>query len=779
MLTKIIGAITSNKKLSIVTLIVLVLMLTAINSDDRPTYSIGYIGVKDPGSVYNRLNQHLIESALEKINTTSKTFKLKLELPDQDDSHAPHEAGMSGHIADLYQDYAENDDTLLIIDNSWGRHLAAASDTIKKLQIPVISLNADKSGVDYGGNVLFLGSDDDTPRLMLQFAQKVLKTDSIVFISEKNYSLTKVFQDLSNDQGIVIEEKNTCYIDDDLNCHADFNVSNGEERLSDFIEHILAKYKNTETRLPLILINAHREIGEDVIEEIHNAGKKIGSGAIDVLASASVVGASDVPNMDNVRLYIHTDPMDAISNKLYKTLEQFYLQDENNEKTANDPLFANRVDIAANIVKLVSDSEKLASQFSGIFSGGNMPLKSSGVNGYKQAVLTLFESVSQSEKLLLDERIEYFHSDRRLIRRNNFDMVYAGNRLSYPWQLNVDGDEIPNNIIRVSDVKVLDINQADKSFSAEFSVWVHSPCDLYKSDSDERCKGVLPGSQNRQGDARNQFWSAGDRSGDVFGVLSEQFRFKHLKSMTAFPVSAKTESLGAENRYTYVFKIVAEFFTNFDYHDFPFDSQELLISVRMMKPPTQIRASIDSYAQDIEREKFLKTKNFDGWLPTDYYHTVDSEVSWVPSYGEGKIGVTNEVFNSVSLRMPIDRLLLKPILLIILPVIMIGLAAISILYLSELTFTGAGEVAIVIFLSLITYSLSLTELIPAIEQPTKAHVLFYLTFALVVILFMYIVYLNSELTDRWKLKKDFDRVKVAISTTIAYVLVTAAATAWY
>jgi uncharacterized membrane protein len=54
-----------------------------------------------------------------------------------------------------------------------------------------------------------------------------------------------------------------------------------------------------------------------------------------------------------------------------------------------------------------------------------------------------------------------------------------------------------------------------------------------------------------------------------------------------------------------------------------------------------------------------------------------------------------------------------------------------------------GEVSVGIFLSIIAFSISLTEMIPSSNYLTRADMLFWLTFIVVFVSFMAIIVLNS------------------------------------
>ncbi len=76
---------------------------------------------------------------------------------------------------------------------------------------------------------------------------------------------------------------------------------------------------------------------------------------------------------------------------------------------------------------------------------------------------------------------------------------------------------------------------------------------------------------------------------------------------------------------------------------------------------------------------------------------------------------------------------------------MIGIAAIAILFVKDTSFEHVGEVCIGIFLSIATYSIGFAQLTPRTNVLTIADILFYGTFVIVLLIFLKVIFFNSNL----------------------------------
>jgi len=740
--------------------------------DSRPAYKVAYIGMGDPNSAYNKFNKWTLKQRLEEINNQIPEFKFELLESGLNDGSFYAPKNSNGTTREFYKKLKQVDDVVLVVDNTWGKHLAEAADIIRDVNLPVVALNGDKGGGNFGKKVVFLGSDDYTPEILINFLSKVIESDSVIFVSEKSYRLSSKFAQHAKNFNLSIDDSNSCYIDHEsdnqLQCLPDTVKESGSIDVFKFINKFVEKADKDGKKRPVLLLNVHSSLGKEIISRL-DSGPEAVLGGLSILGGAYVVGSKDI-RPKNIKLFILTTPQDAMSNTLRLDNTQFFEDHEgviNENKVGNVPLFSERIYITSEIIKLgvlQSSLHRLSTNASN--TGNSRKISPISAEQLTSIFSKLLLPIGKPHRMVFQDRIYNFDSQMRLKRDTVVELRHKGAARTYVWQLNSDYEIIPNNLFRITNLKVKKISQKSKTFTADFFLWVHTPCMIFNGNE---CKHNNQTITLNQSAGDEDFRARGERSGGVFGSLARNIRFGNLKRLE----NAYLQNYNDDGEvYSYLFRVVAEFNTQFKYRSFPLDQQELSIDIVMTKSPSKLKASHDMSTASVERSKFLKAKNISGWAPLDYYFTVDHEVVGYPIYQNGIPEDSNEMFQSVNLRIPVKRLLLKPLILVITPILMIGLAAISILYLRSLSFEGAGEVSVVIFLALITYSLSIVDVVPAIETATKAHVLFFITFALVVLMFLYIVYRNSYLVpDGSVLDKSRSRMLAWTVTTIYLIAV--------
>jgi len=101
-------------------------------------------------------------------------------------------------------------------------------------------------------------------------------------------------------------------------------------------------------------------------------------------------------------------------------------------------------------------------------------------------------------------------------------------------------------------------------------------------------------------------------------------------------------------------------------------------------------------------------------------------------------------FQVFSFRLFLHRSVVGPFLEIILPLLLIGLVAISLLFVRNVAFENVGEVSVGTFLGIITFSIAIASVSPSSDYVTKSDLLFWLTFMVVLTCFLTIIVINSK-----------------------------------
>ena len=99
---------------------------------------------------------------------------------------------------------------------------------------------------------------------------------------------------------------------------------------------------------------------------------------------------------------------------------------------------------------------------------------------------------------------------------------------------------------------------------------------------------------------------------------------------------------------------------------------------------------------------------------------------------------------------------------------MIGLISISMMFVRDISFENLGEVSAGIFLSIIAFSIALSDFVPRSSELTKADLLFWITFTIVFISFMTIIIINAIYVKEVVQKKNIR--PLSISMAVLYVI---------
>lgn len=163
----------------------------AVGLSGRQLRYVAYVGFNYQDTAKARSNSytdslHLValEAYIEQLNTKNYGVEYQLKSYQCDFKEDT--------IQSLYSAIAADTNVVLVIDNTWGRHMRHAAEIIKG-RLPVIATNADQNQLDFGNNAVFLDPNDPQPFYLIKFIKEVLKAKRIGFITETDYLLHKRF----------------------------------------------------------------------------------------------------------------------------------------------------------------------------------------------------------------------------------------------------------------------------------------------------------------------------------------------------------------------------------------------------------------------------------------------------------------------------------------------------------------------------------------------------------------------------------------------------------
>lgn len=423
-----------------------------------------------------------------------------------------------------------------------------------------------------------------------------------------------------------------------------------------------------------------------VINAHSRMGSKIVNYINDEFKGKTILAHTYIVKMDEVNVTDHgnslvfmTTPKDALSQAVNEDIEYFQSLDSSLFNKSNVPFVVKRCVDIRNLLSYHLDQQ---------------------ADLTKEGFQTYFNNCIGNE-VVVENNIYRFTQDGDLIKDQIFAEYKNGQFNTLTQQLTPDNRVIPNIIFGadIQDIYEVDVNS--NSFTADFYYWI-------KYDS--------------------------TNSGAERYIL-----FQNMKQS-----ESSKELLYEKKQGSTIYKLYrgsGKFFVDFEMSQFPFDEQELEIQVQMLQPSDYMSISFDLASMEdpqVAMDKFKVT----GWDKANYFVTVDNllteNLRGDQLEGEQRL----RKFKNVVFRLKIKRLIWPAVLQIVLPLFMIGSIAIAVMFLRNQKFKNLGEVAAGIFLTIVAFSIALSDMAPSSSVLTKADLLFLLTFLVVCIGFLNLIIKN-------------------------------------
>lgn len=567
---------------------------------------------------------------------------------------------------------APDTNVIAVVDNTWGVHIRGCAATIRAQGIPVIAINADKNGLDFGPTTVFTGNNDNIPLDLTAFLKNVLHQKAINFISESDYPLHASYLKAFSDSGIAIERQILA-------------LGKSPDQATELAKVTAQLKQITAGRQPgdslFWVLNVHGNLGTKILQYIDSA-----LDGMNLIGHAYVVDLTSTNNFGaerHNRLILITNPTDAMSEQITLAREGYLKSNPELFGNYNMPLFIKRCHDAAELV-----SNAVAARRD---SGA---LTRSDVGRY-------FAALGNAVVKGSDELYQ-FNADRELAQDILFSELKQGKLVSYHRQLNARRQVIPTLVFGLDILDVYDVEVSNNSFKADFYYWV-------KMDTSETEAEKFILFQNMKA-----------------SESTRELVFQKVSGGTLYKL----------------YKVSGLFHVGYDLHDYPFDSQQIIISMEVLNPSDKLKIAFDQ--SGFQRDKnILERFRVRAWDKLKYYITVDNRItSTVRGDPDGRDGDLKK-FQSFAFRLYIKRNVQGPFLEIVLPLILIGMVAVSLLYIRDISFENLGEVSVGTFLGIITFSIALSNITPSSDYLTKADYLFWLTFLMVLVNFMTVIVMNS------------------------------------
>ncbi|MFN3874188.1 MAG: hypothetical protein ACK4R9_14410, partial [Ignavibacterium sp.] len=261
------------------------------------------------------------------------------------------------------------------------------------------------------------------------------------------------------------------------------------------------------------------------------------------------------------------------------------------------------------------------------------------------------------------DELYYFNSKNELIPDLFFVQYKDGRLYSYREQLNKKGQAIPNIIAGMEIIDLYNLDVSSNTFMADFYYWI-------KADS----------------------------------INADAERFINFPNMKESGSARSLVLEKIENGMIYkLYKVSGLFHQDYDLNNYPMDKQEITISMEVMNPSEKLKIAFDQSAfhQDAN---FLEKFQVKAWNKEKYLLTVDNRISSTmrgdPDSNEDEL----KKYQVFSFRLFVQRSFVGPFLEIIMPLMLIGMVAIALLFIKDLSFGNIGEVSAGTFLGIITFS---------------------------------------------------------------------------
>jgi hypothetical protein len=472
--------------------------------------------------------------------------------------------------------------------------------------------------------------------------------------------------------------------------------------------------KDSSIKKTWVVVNLHNEYGQKLLNYVD--AKHNNFHLVGHAYITQTVGNFKFGKLNSNELILINNPTDAVSRKIALDLAKFKQEDPKVFLKTVSPMFPKRCYDAVSII------------------GNYFNLNKDTVPGRREYV-DYFSSLRNTTQKTTDE-LYYFNGKNELVP-DLFYVQYKDGRLySYREQLNKKGEVIPNIVAGMEIIDLYNIDVGTNTFQADFYYWIKA--DSMNSDAE---RFILFPNMKESGSAKSL-------------VLEK-----------------------VENGMIYkLYKVSGLFHQDYDLKDYPFDQQEISISMEVMNPAEKLKIAFDqsAFQQD---SNFLEKFKVRAWEKEKYLLTVDNRISSTMRGDPASMEDDLKKYQVFSFRLFVKRTITGPFLEIIMPLMLIGFVAIALLFIMDLSFSNIGEVSAGTFLGIITFSIAMASLAPTTDSITRSDILFWVTFAVVLTCFLTIIVCNSMFGTKEEIRNikftKYLRVVLIFGYAIACILVLA------
>ncbi|MCC6461396.1 MAG: hypothetical protein IT260_13055 [Saprospiraceae bacterium] len=424
--------------------LLLLLCLTTCTGRQRPLRYVAFIGFdlnNEKASASRNWSEQLHASMLrEYLSELNRgPFGVRLDTllfdcPFVEDSN---------RIRAIYQKIQANPDILLVVDNTWGKHLKHAQPLIRDQKIPVIALNADQNNLDFAGNALFLSPNDPQPMYMVRFIKEALKVRSVGYITEYDYKPHRIFTALLDSNQV---EYHTLASMSQESYRGSNQVPSADSlRLVRSLDHQLRNSPDS-----VILLNTHAGYAGIVLRYLKDSD----------LPGKVLIGFLSSTNLK-------PEELETLTRKGHTLI---YLESEN--ETLPLELYRNQQAFRKKFPAQYFSHKNTEAYLWRCFDLANILGNALRSGVQDRAGLSAYFGNLRQGKIAEHNQLYQFDDKLIMTKTPTFSQVSNGKWRSCPVQINSLGKAVPN--LRVG-LDIIDINEIDvrnNSFSCNLLYWV-------------------------------------------------------------------------------------------------------------------------------------------------------------------------------------------------------------------------------------------------------------------------------------------------------------------
>ncbi|RFC48751.1 MAG: hypothetical protein DVB23_000444 [Verrucomicrobia bacterium] len=660
----------------------------------------------------------------------------------------------------------ENPNISVILDNTWGSDLQKSRDVILKKRIPVISLNADRTA-DFGSSVLFLGSQNMVPSKIASFIDQALLAKTaptppteapplplvppspppsrpmLLFLTEEGYGLDPS----QSGNPVSLYESELAK----RNIPVEARISFSEQKYDNpaeqkrVTEEVLRALKEAGQREVVVVVNAHKQWGSRLVARFEEFASNNRDRSIRVIGHDSMFNQSihdsvreastddESMNFEMVLMKAPNPEFSTHTFALYRNVVDTHgggFEDYPKEVAS---IFVRRCAVAAELVRhSLRDFDLLDRQAEGSSWNAKSRIEKdrSLLTDQFAGLVAPFPAAPGSPRQRTGAHVElgalglvHFNRDGEEDGSHYFELHKPGNRpIAHLKQLNARNELIPALQIGINEFQIRRVDVERGEFDAEFicsttidaSLKKKVLLDMKSIRKEEEQEEPIPEEKSAIDDPRGRLAQ--------YPMLSGLLSIPNMRADGSVAQIGQTDRSVADTEYR-VYKVRGTFAADLNTVRYPFDSHRIGVELQAAVPDELLTLT----AQRIEPTAFEENQR--GWILKWIHGLVDSRVAnGNPLATAGQRTETRQ-FKEFAIMVGVKRNLLQPILVVMLPLILLGMAAIGIMYLGEKETMGKSpsELAMGVVLAIVAYSISYADVVPRSGGGTHSDLLYLIT----------------------------------------------------